>query len=143
MNGRQENDCNALGLYDRIKLKKEKKEASFQMKVIKFIRPKSRIDDVTRCDSCGSKFKSHLSQFRSLDFSRFYCEKCKEGVDSALIGLGIDTKGYWKSFMPCVQTVPDPEKVFKPYRPRGRNRKRERTAANKLEYSPNESGKLG
>jgi len=103
------------------------------MKVIKFIRPKTRIDDVTKCDSCGLKFKSDKNQFRSLDFSRFLCEKCKEGVDKALLECGIDTKGYWKSFVPCVQTVPD---KFKPYRPRGRKGKRERTAANKAHIEP-------
>ena len=108
------------------------------MKVIKFIRPKSRIDDVYKCDSCGTSFKSHTNQFRSLDFSRFLCEKCKEGVDYALLGCGIDTKGYWKSFKPCVQTIPE---EIKPYRPRGRNGKRERTAANKLIYSPDDSSK--
>jgi hypothetical protein len=97
------------------------------MKEIKFIRPKPRIDDVSKCDSCGSKFNTEKNQFRSLDFSRFLCEECKEGVDTALIGLGIDTKGYWKSFKPCVQT---PKEEFKPYRPRGRKGKCERTAAN-------------
>jgi hypothetical protein len=102
------------------------------MKIIKFIRPKRAIDDVSECDSCGAKFKTHLEQFRSLDFSRFYCEKCKEVVNCALLGCGIDTKGYWKKFKPCVQTVPE---VKKPYRPRGRQGKRERTAANKARQS--------
>lgn len=90
------------------------------------IRPKARIDDVSKCDSCGTAFKTDRVQFRSLDFSRFYCEKCKEGVDAMLLGIGIDTKGYWKTFKPCVQTVPD---VIKPYRPRGRKGKCERTTA--------------
>ena len=60
-----------------------------------------------------------------------------------MVKIGIDTKGYWKSFVPCVTTVPDPVVKFKPYRPRGRNRKCEHTTANKLEYSPNDSSKLG
>jgi transposase-like protein len=97
------------------------------MKVIKFIHPKRAIDDVSKCDSCGSKFKTNKNQFRSLDFSRFLCEKCKEGVDRELLGCGIDTKGYWKTFKVCVQTVP--EKI-KPYRPRGRHGKCAYTTAN-------------
>ena len=99
------------------------------MKIIKFIRPKCDIADVTKCDTCGARFKSHLIQFRSLDFSRFVCEKCKEGIDAGLVSVGIDTKGYWKTFRPIVQTVPD---IVKPYRPRGRKGKRERTAANSV-----------
>jgi hypothetical protein len=99
------------------------------MKVIRMIQPKRRIDDVNKCDSCGSRFRSDKKQFRSLDFSRFLCEECKEGVDEKLVGLGIDTKGYWKGFTLCVQTVPEVVKVF---RPRGRKGKRERTAANRV-----------
>ena len=106
------------------------------MKEIKFIRPKARIDDVLSCDSCGSKFKTDKNQFRSLDFSRFYCERCKEGVDKQFKEVGVETKGYWKSFIPCVSTVPE---VVKPYRPRGRKGKRECTAANKHSIVPTHS----
>ena len=97
------------------------------MKIIKFIRPKQDISDVSKCDSCGATFKSNKTQYRSLDFARFLCEGCKSVVDTSLTSVGIDTKGYWKKFVPLVQTVPD---VVKVYRPR-RKRKCERTTAPK------------
>ena len=90
------------------------------MKVIKFIRPKQDLHDVSKCDSCGGRFESGKLQFRSRDFGRFLCEPCKEVVDSALQSVGIDTKGYWKKFWPVAWTVSKP---FKPYRPRGRTKK--------------------
>lgn len=90
------------------------------MKIIKMIRPKPRIDDVSACDSCGVKFASDREQFRSLDFSRFLCLNCKRIVNASLIGIGVDTKGYWKKFILCVMTAPESEKQYKPYRPRGK-----------------------
>lgn len=80
------------------------------MKIIRFQRPKPDMRDVKKCDSCGGGVNFH-----STNHAFYLCSGCKNTVDARLKNGGIDTKGFWKTVNPIVQTVP---KVFKPYRPR-------------------------